>query len=476
MSDILQFRLTMQGRNGFVRHLLYQPHESLLLWEDDSERVSLNGAGMGYEDRQCVWDTAFPVSPDKPVRKTHHVRVLKIQLGLKCNFSCAYCNQASQAGDGSGNVADAREFLDKLPDWLQADPDNLRIEFWGGEPFVYWKALRILGEGLRERFPKARFNIITNGSLLDKDKIDWLDKLEFGVSVSHDGPAHKATRGPDPLEGPETRRAIRSLYERLFPKGKIGFGCVLTRDNRSLVAIREYIGDKLGIAARDIPLSSEEILIPYDQGGMALSPSTSDEHKRFLTDVFREAVCGDSMPVSAVRGKCEDFYRSLAQGRPAHALGQKCGMDRSGHLAVDLHGNVLTCQNTGASNGHGIGSVYAFDDIRLTTSRHWTTRPECNRCPVVQLCKGACMFLEGDLWEQACDNSYTWNLSMLAVSLYWLTRLVLVEIEGSARRVGPTNKMPVIRLADLQDDVDDSHIPAGDLSRPLDPHVRAAGS
>ncbi len=63
------------------------------------------------------------------------------------------------------------------------------------------------------------------------------------------------------------------------------------------------------------------------------------------------------------------------------------------------------------------------------------------------------MFLEGDLWDQACDNSYTWNLSMLAVALYWLTRLVLVEIEGSPRRPGLPKSMPVISLADLQDDV-----------------------
>ncbi len=59
------------------------------------------------------------------------------------------------------------------------------------------------------------------------------------------------------------------------------------------------------------------------------------------------------------------------------------------------------------------------------------------------------MFLEDDLWDQACDNSFTWNLSMLAIALYWLTRLVPVEIEGPTRRPGLPDRMPVIRLADL---------------------------
>lgn len=451
MTDNLQYRLTMRGRNGYLRHLLYRAHDSRLNWEDNGERIPLNAVGMGYEDRERRWKPAFPMSPENPVRKSRAVRTLKIQMGLKCNFSCTYCNQASQGGQANGNVADARAFLENLPDWLQADPDNLRIEFWGGEPFVYWKALKVLGDGLRERFPKARFNIITNGSLLDDDKINWLDELNFGVSISHDGPAHKTTRGPDPLENSKTRQAIRLLYDRLFPKGKIGFGCVLTKDNRSLVAVREYIGERLGIPAHDIPLSTEEILLPYDQGGIALSPVTAEEQERFMSDVFWEAVCGGSMPVGAVRGKCEDFYRSLAQGRPTRSLGQKCGMDKPEHLAVDLKGNVLTCQNTSSAKWHGIGNIDAFDDIRLTTSRHWSTRAECNRCPVVQLCKGSCMFLDGDLWDQACDNSYTWNLSMLAVALYWLTRLVLVEIEGPSRRAGLSNSISVIPLTDLQD-------------------------
>jgi hypothetical protein len=56
------------------------------------------------------------------------------------------------------------------------------------------------------------------------------------------------------------------------------------------------------------------------------------------------------------------------------------------------------------------------------------------------------MFLEDDLWTQACDNSFTHNLAVMAASLYWLTRLVLVEIEGTViRRDGLPTRIPVIR-------------------------------
>ncbi len=450
MSNILEYRLAMAGRNGYVRHLLYRPHVSELVWEDTGERASLAGAGMDYASSQRDWKPAFPVSPANPAPKSRNARVLKIQMGLKCNYACAYCNQASQPHEIRGGIEDVRAFLKKLPEWFAGGKGGqgtgLRIEFWGGEPFVYWKALKVLGNELRARYPQAEFNIVTNGSLIDDEKIEWLDALGFGVGVSHDGPGHAAARGPDPLDDPARRAAIRRLYDRLFPKGRIGFNCVLTRDNRSLVAIREHIGTKLGIAPADVPLTSEELLLPYDAGGMALSPQTPEEHDRVLQEVWWEAVTGRSMPVGAVRRKCEDFFRSLAESRPASSLGQKCGMDRPEHLAVDLKGNALTCQNTSAATKHRIGSVEAFEDIRLSTAHHWSTREECVRCPVVQLCKGACLFLEGHLWRQACDNSFTWNLALLAVSLYWLTRLVLVEIEGPVmRRDDLPNRIRVIR-------------------------------
>jgi len=447
MTDELEYRLAMAGRNGYLRHLLYRPHVSELVWEDSGEPVSLAAVGMDYARVTRDWPAAFAVSPDNPASKSREVRVLKIQMGLKCNYACAYCNQASQPHEIQGNLDDVEAFLGNLPTWFNgADGKGFRIEFWGGEPFVYWKALRSLGDSLRAAYPLAEFNIITNGSLIDDEKIDWLDRLGFHVGISHDGPGQATSRGPDPLDDPVRCAAIRKLYDRLFPKGQIGFNCVVTRDFRSLVAVREHIGERLGIAPGDVPLCTEELLLPYDLGGLGLSPGNADEHDAILQDVWWEAVTGRSMSVTTIRRKCEDFFRSLADRRPASTLGQKCGMDRPENIAVDLKGNVMTCQNTSAGTRHRIGHVGDFENISLDTAHHWSTRAECTNCPVVQLCKGACFFLEDDLWRQACDNSFTWNLAMLAVSLYWLTRLVLVEVEGPVlRRLDLPKKISVIR-------------------------------
>lgn len=415
----MKFRFVMQGRSA-PRNLIYDNATSHLAWEDSGQRVSLAGVGLEYRDR------AFPLptitSPECPAPKSHAPRTLKIQLGLKCNFSCNYCNQASQPNESQGEIEDIDKFMASLDDWLKSPPD--RIEFWGGEPLAYWKILKPLAERLREKFPSANMGMVTNGSLLDDAKVDWLHEMLFSISISHDGPAHKQNRGPDPLDNPEV---IRRALVKLRPR--IGFNCVLTKDHCSLAAVRKYIADALDVDEHVITLNTEELLLPYDLKGMASSPYTREEHQRVYDTVFSEIASRKSTDVVQVRQKIDDFFRSVASARPAMANGQKCGMDQPNALAVDLKGNAITCQNTSSDTDHLMGNVASFERIRLRKARHFSTRPKCLDCPVVQLCKGACMFLEDELWDAACDNSYTYNSAVLAGALYILTGAVLSGVE-----------------------------------------------
>jgi uncharacterized protein len=156
----LEYRLTLAGRNGYRRHLLYRPHVSELVWEDTGARVSLAAVSMDYAQAPRDSKSAFPVSPSNPARKSRDIRVLKIQMGLKCNYACTYCNQASQPHEIQGDMGDVQSFLHRLPTWFDGgksgDGSGVRIEFWGGEPLVYWKTFRVLAGALRSAYPKAR--------------------------------------------------------------------------------------------------------------------------------------------------------------------------------------------------------------------------------------------------------------------------------------------------------------------------------
>jgi len=427
------YTITLQGPDGATGRLLYDPHGSLLTHED-GRPVDLSPAGFVYADDRA-WDIATAVSPDRPGRKTHSVQKLKVSLGFRCNYACAYCGQASQIGrEAPTGAGDVTPFLEGLASWWDGGSDGkgagTNVQFWGGEPFVYWKKLKPLAEGIEARWPNAELSVITNGSLLDDDKIDWLDRLDFAVAVSHDGPG-QALRGPDPFDDPAKATAIRALFARLHPKGRFSFNVVLTRDHYSLAAARAFLAERVGDA--QVVVGTEELLLPYDAAGLMLSPRTEEEHKRIRLALLGEVMDGSTLAVSTVRMKLRDWFNFLARARPASTLGQKCGMDREDTIAVDLKGNVYTCQNTGDAR-HRIGHIDSLDEVRLTTATHWSLREECRRCPVVQLCKGACMYLEGAYWRRACDNGFTCNLAMLTGALWMLTGKVAIAIDGPMRR------------------------------------------
>ena len=130
--------------------------------------------------------------------------------------------------------------------------------------------------------------------------------------------------------------------------------------------------------------------------------------------------------------RVNEFYKSIIRRRPIEALGQKCGMDREDTIAVDLRGNVMTCQNTGAKGAHKTGHVADFDAIALDTATHFAHRKECMSCPVVQLCKGSCMFLEGDFFAQSCANEFAFNMGIMMAALWHLTGMVVVGVKTQA--------------------------------------------
>ena len=278
-------------------------------------------------------------------------------------------------------------------------------------------------------------SIITNGALLTRDKNAWLDRLGFQVAVSHDGAA-QAVRGEDPLEDPTARDAIMDLFTRLHPQKRISFNTMLHRQNADRAALQTFFKELTG--AEDVVIGEGGVIDAYDDAGMELL-FQADEHYAARAKLFSDIAEGAASNFSAVRDRIVELTDSIATGRQAKTLGQKCGMDNPDYIAVDLKGNVLTCQNMSnvavAPNGqpHKIGHVSDFDNIALRTSTHWAHRADCGTCPVLQLCKGSCMFLEGEQFAASCESSYDVNIAYFVAAFEYMTggyRPVFIDGEG----------------------------------------------
>lgn len=417
---------TMQpSLNGFVAgpELVYDNQTSGLTWDDGSSVVPVEVGE--FKD-------ASVVSVSEPGRKGN-VRTLKISLGLSCNYECSYCSQRFVPHAESTNPGDVGPFLTQVNSALPTAPE--RIEFWGGEPLVYWKTFKPLAEGLRELYPQAQFCVITNGSLLDAEKNAWLDRLGFAVGISHDGPGYHA-RGLDPLDDPVKRGAIMDLYARLHPQGRISINAMVHADNPSRASIQAWLQERFGA---DVRIGEGAFIDPYDEGGLASTFQSHAEHVAFRSQAFHELRTGKVTQFGIGRDKINGFVDSVVKARPASALGQKCGMDRASNLAVDLQGNVITCQNVSAAStapngqGHRIGHLSDLASVAMKTATHWSQRKDCPNCPVLQLCQGSCMFLEGKLWDAGCDAAYSDNIAFFVAAIEYLTGCIPFCIEGDFR-------------------------------------------
>lgn len=418
------YELTMRYSDGSEFPLFIDIDKSVITYKD-GVRLDLLSYGTDYNDTHNHKPVAV-VNQTTGAKKRKNLTRIRIQLGLKCNYSCSYCMQAvDREFDVRMTTGDVDVFLNRLDEWCDGVKE---IEFWGGEPLVYWKKLVPLAEGLRKKYPNVSFKIITNGSLLTEDKVDWLDNLGFGVSISHDGPGQHF-RGPDPLEDPKSRAGIIALLKRLGP-GRVAFLPVLTMMHHSPAEAVKFFIDATGL--EDVQVGLEGMVTPHDPQGIMLSPLTEEDHRKVRRTLFNEF----RMPAVFSRGLVQSYLNGLLsqfqRGIPSEARGQNCGMEREDHIAVTLEGKALVCQNV--NQDKEIGSVYDFDNINLTHTTTWHNRDECRNCPVVATCAGSCMMVEGEERKRACDNSFTMGVARLALLLFVATGAELVSIKGDKIR------------------------------------------
>lgn len=434
-----------------IRVANYDPYKSTMKWEDTGEDTIVE-SNIKIKSYKNVHATSF----ENPAAKVNQLKKIKIQLGFSCNYSCSYCSQNSQrsfAADTAKKTLEKTElFFQKMEQWYDpgeaGDGSGTKLEFWGGETLLYWSSVEYLTVKIRARYPKMGLLVFTNGSLIKKEMVDFAAVNKVHFAVSHDGPTFNEDRAKDPFEIPEQAENLHYCFQTLNPLNLISFNATLSPKNYSLVKIREYIANKLRVSPSLISLSND-LLTPYDSVGLTYVTEES-KRRELVTNIFEDTLklYPFDLSVGMIGIQITEFYQSLISARMGETVGQKCSMDLPTSIALDIDGNVLTCQNVTSKGGHNIGHIDEFDGIKLTTATHWSKRDECRQCPVVQICRGACMFLKNELWSAACNQHFTWALAQLSLSLYLQTDRKLIKITGSNIRSKGVTEVGVLNTND----------------------------
>jgi len=113
-------------------------------------------------------------------------------LTHRCNHGCQYCHSSivgMERTDTDMSIETAERCVDLA---FETTARGLTIEFQGGEPTANWEVLRHVVEYARAKNAGARkvlsFALVTNLSLLDDEKLDYLLDRRVQICTSLDGP------------------------------------------------------------------------------------------------------------------------------------------------------------------------------------------------------------------------------------------------------------------------------------------------
>lgn len=168
--------------------------------EDQRTIENIRNAGM-LQDAQ-ITKIEHPFSSRLNSLLERRVESITLQLTQQCNLRCKYC---VYSGIYNTRTHSSRlmplDIAEKCVDFLIAhsvDLDVVTINFYGGEPLLRFDAIKktvnyaqSVGEG-----KKIRFGMTTNGTLFTDEILTFLEKNNFDLLLSLDGPkeVHDANR------------------------------------------------------------------------------------------------------------------------------------------------------------------------------------------------------------------------------------------------------------------------------------------
>lgn len=306
---------------------------------------------------------------------------ITIYLTDECNFYCSYCYEGKKKS----------EYLDelKIKKILTYINNNgtgtTRITFHGGEPLLnkdgFYKFFEILHRDYKEMEKKLKFNMTTNGSLLDEHTIDFLCKENIEVSISIDGDLNTHLLNRHVKNGNTEivyRNIINNLGMFLIKNENVGVRMTITPNNvcNFLYNIKLFL--ELGV---------KKIFFGIDQTTTWDSDSLAILDKEFINVISFYLKKRDLFKLPNIDG----WINTFVIGREV----RYCNGGTQGHLVVAGDGSFYPCTYVANMMQWKIGDLdEGYKNKKFNESVKNSIKPNKNNCKMAFLCLNAkCGFL-----------------------------------------------------------------------------------
>lgn len=329
------------------------------------------------------------------------INVCYMILSEQCNLACKYCflgnnDEMKRKNFLPGSMS--KETADQAIDFfirqikesgLDYEENKPVVIFYGGEPLVNFPILEYIAERFNDLrdvekcVKNVELSMVSNGLLLNEDRIKRLQELKVGIAISIDGFSEAANKmRVDTAGNPVFTKILEKLD--LCKKLNVPVSLSVTLSEETVndhQTIRDLL-DTYDIKSFgfNIMMSSDTFVIPQ---------SYNEAAAEYIIDEFIEL---------RKKGIYEDrMMRKLKSFSKAQVYFSDCAATAGGQIVVAPNGQVGICHGCLFDKRYFISNVNDDDFVAVKDPNYieWSqltpvNKEECQDCPSLGICGGGC--------------------------------------------------------------------------------------
>lgn len=361
------------------------------------------------------------------------VHTVFLMLGNSCNMNCRYCLQHPLVTAQLPSKINP-EIYDFLKDCAKelTEGQKLHIQFYGGEPLLYFDAIREITERTHDY---CWHSVITNGKAVTKEMVAFFNAYKMPVTISWDGRNVIETRDYDVFADKEKRKLLLEIEQ-------LGLSAVLSSKAYPLDILEDFQAisdDYYKIHGYQVGTNIDEIFNTGDlpEELLAVDYSRVECEMLELGKFYLEKRLNGSRTelkdytklsyVDRLFGMLKRFYAD-GDGR-FHKHYCSCG---NGYdvLNLDLEGNLYPCHNTSSKIGTITDDYFTYLNKVLCSDNTKVNMSVCSDCPAIAFCRGGCKLVNTEARREGyCRLKQAVFLPVLSVFEEY-GRLMAGEVNG----------------------------------------------
>jgi uncharacterized protein len=302
-----------------------------------------------------------------------------------CNLRCSYCfvgRRGLMKNVEPMSIHTASHIVDVL-DTEFSDVETVCLHFYGGEPFCNVSAMRAMVErALSKRENKFIFAVTTNGVSATPEVIDLLDRGNFGVVVSIDGPPEIHDQCRRDAAGVSTHARVMEFIHALREKTSCRVrGSSVVRSGWPLARAVSYL------KSIDVDTIKSQAVRTAGVTEYSLDEKDQEAYLADLEMIGRQVIEDIKQDIPPRDDRFTSRVFQLLKKEPRQRF---CGAGTT-MFGITPDAQVLPCiLMDAAGNSLGLVNDRAFREAGCRWVENRPEKKECAVCSALPLCGGGC--------------------------------------------------------------------------------------